>query len=122
MPIPHDNLLLEHARSPYHRGTLAAATGRHKVQSRSCGDCVELQLQIDPQGTISQAYFLGRGCFVSQGAASILCEHIEGKPVTEVENLLPAEMLDLLGVRLTPRRQQCALLGFRALKSIIYRL
>ena len=38
----------------------------------------------------------------------------------EIEGFGAAEMLDLLRVRLTATRQRCGLLGFKALKTLVY--
>ena len=112
--------ILAHVESPYHRGRLPHPTYTHRERIPSCGDDVELQLQVDGTGRITQAFFDGRGCFVSQGAASILCQFIEGKELEQLALFEAHEMLDLLGVPLTPTRQQCGLLAFKALKTIVY--
>jgi len=59
---------------------------------------------------------------VTQAAASILCQYIEGKTVVEIQDFQAETMLSLLRVPLTANRQRCALLGFKALKTIVYSL
>jgi nitrogen fixation NifU-like protein len=81
---------------------------------------VQIQLAVDEQGRIEQAYFDGEGCAISQAAASILCEAIEGKRLVEVEGMQAQDMLDMLKVPLTATRQRCGLLGFKVLKTIVY--
>jgi nitrogen fixation NifU-like protein len=52
----------------------------------------------------------------------MLCQHVEGKPVDEIKQMPAKEMLDIIGVQLTPSRQKCGLLGFKVLKTMLYSL
>ena len=116
----YDELILDHYESPYHRGQLEAPSCTHTERNPLCGDRVQLQLQIDSGQRIQQAFFDGEGCAISQAAASILCEHIEGMTLTEIEAFDAPAMLDLLQVQLTAVRQRCGLLGFKVLKTLVY--
>ena len=116
----YDELILDHYESPYHRGQLDAPSCTHTERNPLCGDRVQLQLQIDSEQRIQQAFFDGEGCAISQAAASILCEHIEGMTLTEIEAFDAPAMLDLLQVQLTAVRQRCGLLGFKVLKTLVY--
>ena len=116
----YDELILDHYESPYHRGQLESPSCTHTEWNPLCGDRVQLQLQIDSERRIQQAYFDGEGCAISQAAASILCEHIEGKTMEEIEGFGAPEMLELLQVQLTATRQRCGLLGFKVLKTLVY--
>ena len=116
----YDELILDHYESPYHRGQLELPSCTHTERNPLCGDRVQLQLQIDSEQRIQQAFFDGEGCAISQAAASILCEHIEGMTLTEIEAFDAPAMLDLLQVQLTAVRQRCGLLGFKVLKTLVY--
>jgi nitrogen fixation NifU-like protein len=82
-----------------------------------CGDHIEVELEIDDGQQILNAMFSGDGCCISQAAASMLLEHLQGKNVAEVRAFTAHQMLGLFGARLTSRRQQCCLLAWRALQS-----
>jgi nitrogen fixation NifU-like protein len=114
--------ILEHFECPYHKGPLENATCSHRDKNPLCGDVVQLQLRIDENGRIEEAFFDGTGCAISQAAASMLCEQIEGKSLDEVREMQAQDMLDLLHVPLTASRQKCGLLGFKVLKTIVYTL
>lgn len=118
----YDDYILDHYECPYHKGRLENATGSHRERNPLCGDVVQLDVRVDEDGRIEQAYFDGRGCAISQAAASILCEEIEGKSVDEVRRMQAQDMLDILKVPLTATRQRCGLLGFKVLKTIVYAL
>ena len=110
--------LLEHGKSPFHRGTLADASHSHFQRSSSCGDEVQLQLRIDGP-IVAAAWFQGRGCFLSQAAASVLCERIDSRPLAEVLRLTEQDVLGWIGVPLSPLRRNCGLLAFRTLRRVL---
>ncbi len=114
----NENPLLDHFDAPYHRGDLPSATHRQSVSSAACGDEVSLALQIEDQ-RIQAAWFQASGCIVCQAAASMLCEHIEHRTLTELADFHAAAMLDLIGIPLTPGRQHCGLLAHQALRKLL---
>ena len=79
-------------------------------------------MKLDDSGKVQQAFFNGKGCAISQAAASILCQHVEGKSLDELRGFQAPEMLQLLKVPLTATRQRCGLLGFKVLKTMMYSL
>lgn len=113
------DLLLDHFRTPYHRGALQNATHRAASVNPLCGDEVELQLLLSSNGTVELAYFRGRGCVVSQAAASALCERIEAASIDSLSRLQSGELLRSFGLQLSPVRERCALLPFEALSQIL---
>jgi nitrogen fixation NifU-like protein len=115
--------ILDHYERPRHYGTLAHADMAHTEKNALCGDIISFEVQLSPdQRRIVDVAFQGRGCVISQAAASMLAETVAGKEVTEVEAIDQQAMLDMLGVPLTLARRKCALLGLRALKTSLYRL
>jgi nitrogen fixation NifU-like protein len=123
MPIEdelYQERILDHYEEPFHRGRCPAATHAHEDENPLCGDVVRVELAIEPDGTIRDAYFNGDGCCISQAAASMLIERVSGKPVEEVKAFTGQDMLQLFGAKLTPNRQKCCLLAWRALQSAVY--
>lgn len=112
--------VLDHYEDPYHRGHCEQATHRHEDDNPLCGDVVSIELQIDDEGKIVDAWFEGDGCCISQASASMLIEKMEGKRLEDVKNFTADEMLELFGPRLTPNRQKCCLLPWRVLQAAIY--
>lgn len=112
--------ILEHYEDPFHRGTCPSCTHAHEDDNPLCGDVVRVELQLGPDGRIQQAYFDGDGCCISQAAASMLMEQMEGKTVDEAKAFTAGDMLELFGVKLTPNRQKCCLLSWRVMQSAIY--
>jgi nitrogen fixation NifU-like protein len=115
----YDDHILDHYESPYHKGQLPAASCSHSDRNPICGDQVTLQLRLDGD-QVAECYFDGKGCAISQAAASILCEAVEGKTLDELRQLQAKDMLSLLKVPLTASRQKCGLLAFKVLKTLLY--
>ena len=124
MPNRDDELyqehILEHFESPFHRGRCPHATHCHEDENPLCGDFVRIELAVDRDGTIGDAYFDGDGCCISQAAASMLVERMNGRNRDEAKNFTAGDMLDLLGAKLTPNRQKCCLLPWRVMQSALY--
>ena len=118
----YDDYILDHYESPYHRGHTEHPTIVHEDENPLCGDQVRLEIVVDENDRVKEAWFDGHGCAISQAAASILTREIEGKTLEELKNFQAPQMLDLLRVRLTASRQKCGLLSFKVLKTMIYTL
>jgi nitrogen fixation protein NifU and related proteins len=112
--------ILDHYEDPFHRGHLAGATHAHQDKNPLCGDVVRIELEVDDDGKISDLYFSGEGCVISQASASMLLEEMYGKSVEDVKQFTPEEMLNLYGPRLTPNRQKCCLLSWRVLQQAVH--
>ena len=70
-------------------------------------------------GTVADVAFTGRGCAISQACASLLTDEIKGKPVDEVAQLTSQDVLDLLGIEISPARLKCALLSLDTLEHAL---
>jgi nitrogen fixation NifU-like protein len=112
--------VLDHYEDPYHRGQCPHPTHAHEDDNPLCGDVVRIELQVDSEGRICEAWFEGDGCCVSQASASMLLEEMDGKTIDQVKSFSADQMLQLFRGRLTPNRQKCCLLPWRVLQSAIY--
>jgi nitrogen fixation NifU-like protein len=111
--------ILDHYRSSPYRGALEAPDHSADLDNPLCGDQIHLELKVDDEGRIAAIRFDGHGCALSQAGASMLAEHIEGSSLREARAFTSESMLDLLGVKLTPTRIKCWILGWRALQAAI---
>jgi nitrogen fixation NifU-like protein len=103
--------ILEHYRQPHNFGTLAAPDAVHEGSNPLCGDRITIHLSLSDDGTVRDVAFQGRGCAISQASASLLTDRIRGREVTEVERMTSQDVLDLLGIEISPARLKCALLS-----------
>ena len=112
--------VLDHYEDPYHRGRCERATHRHEDDNPLCGDVVQVELRVDRDGRVEEAWFDGDGCCISQASASMLVEAIEGKTVEELTRFSADDMLKLFEAKLTPNRQKCCLLPWRVVQSAVF--
>jgi nitrogen fixation NifU-like protein len=110
-------VILDHYKNPRGHGVIDPADAHADGQNPLCGDEVSIYVSFGDDGeTIDEVKFSGRGCAISQAATSMLMEMVAGKKATEVAVLDKDELLEEIGIPLTPVRLKCALLGLTTLK------
>ena len=119
---PMDDLyrdyILEHYRRPHNFGVLDDATSSHEGANPLCGDRITLQVRVN-DGVIDAVGFTGRGCAISQASASLLTDEIKGKPVDTAAQMQATDVLDLLGIEISPARMKCAMLSLETLQAAL---
>jgi nitrogen fixation NifU-like protein len=117
----YQEIILQHYRSPRNFGTLPGATLRGEENNPLCGDHIQMELQLDPSGTVVEdVRFSGEGCAISVATTSLLTQKVKGRPVREVESLTREDIFQLVGIPLSPVRVKCALTGFVALGKALH--
>ena len=111
--------ILEHYRHQRNQGTIENADISYEDANPLCGDRIRMDLKVK-DGRIEKIRFSGHGCSISQAAASMLCEEVEGKTLDEVKRLGREDVLDMLGIELGPVRLKCGLLALKTLKAGAY--
>ena len=115
-------IILDHYKNPRGHGVIAEADAAAEGMNPLCGDEVSIYVAFDEDGeTIDEVKFSGRGCAISQAATSMLTEMVAGKTATEVATLDKEELLEEIGIELTPIRLKCAMLGLTTLKVALHR-
>ena len=110
--------ILEHYRRPHNFGVLDDANASHEGSNPLCGDRITLQLRLSG-GQIAGVGFTGRGCAISQASASLLTDEIKGKSVGDAAKMTSADVLDLLGIDISPARRKCALLSLETMQHAL---
>ena len=114
MSMEYREYILEHYRNPRNYGKLEHPDVHAEDSNPLCGDQLGMDLQVEGD-VVKEVRFQGRGCAISQSAASMLSEMIEGKTVAEVRALGKDDVLEALGVPISPARTKCAFLSLRVL-------
>ncbi len=115
-------VILDHYKNPRGHGVLEDADARAEGQNPLCGDEVTISVKFGEDGdTIDEIKFEGRGCAISQAATSMLMEMVTGRKASEVATLPKEELLEEVGIPLTPVRLKCAILGLGVLKVALHR-
>src|SRR5262245_35067082 len=101
---------------------MEGADAEAEGQNPLCGDEVSIYVAFGEDGdTIDDVMFSGRGCAISQAATSMLTEIVQGKKASEVAALPSEDLLEEIGIPLTPVRMRCALLGLTTLKMALHK-
>jgi nitrogen fixation protein NifU and related proteins len=111
--------ILDHYRNPRNRGMLDPADFSYEDVNPLCGDEIRIDVRTDGE-RVTDVRFSGRGCAISQAAASILMEMVDGQPLEDVKAISREDLLEELGVPISPARMKCAMLGLKVLKAGIY--
>ncbi len=115
-------VILDHYKNPRGHGLIEHADAEAEGQNPLCGDEVSIYVAFGEDGdTIEEVKFSGRGCAISQAATSMLTELVQGRSAQEVATLPRDELLDEIGIPLTPVRLKCALLGLSTLKLALHK-
>jgi len=111
--------ILERYHAAPHRGRLEAPDLHAELDNPLCGDRIRLELELGPGGRIGRVRFDGHGCVISQVAVSFLAEKLEGGLMDDARRLSADDALQLLGIRLSPMRLKCGLLGWQVLQRAL---
>lgn len=111
--------ILDHYRNPRNKGTLDPADYSYEDVNPLCGDEIRIDMRSDGE-RVTEIRFSGRGCAISQAAASMLTELVDGRPLDEVKAISRDDLLEELGVPISPARMKCAMLGLKVLKAGLY--
>lgn len=128
-------VILDHSRSPRHRGRLEYPTAQIELRNPSCGDMISVQLKIEDD-KVEDACFDGYGCTISMASASMMTDALIGKSVDEAleitndfydvvqgedphnaNALKDATMLQ--GVSKFPTRIKCATISWKAFEKAV---
>ena len=114
--------ILDHYKNPRGHGALADADARAEGMNPLCGDEITIAVAFADDGdTIRDVAFEGRGCAISQAATSMLMEMVKGRKASEVATMPKDDLLDEIGIPLTPIRLKCAILGLGVLKVALHK-
>ncbi|EMA46478.1 Fe-S cluster assembly sulfur transfer protein SufU [Halobiforma nitratireducens] len=109
--------ILDHYKNPRNYGELEDPTFTHVGENPMCGDEIRMDVKLadreddEAEATIEQVAFSGDGCAISQASASMLSTELRGKTVDELLEMDRDDIVDMLGVDISPMRVKCAVLA-----------
>ena len=126
-------VILDHFKNSSHSGELPDAQIKVDGANPLCGDEMTFYLKMG-NGHIQQVRFRGKGCAISQAAASMLAGQLEQKSVGDATNIIEAmkglmqgkepdpsvdlgDLEALAGVRKFPVRVKCAALSWNVVEQ-----
>jgi len=114
--------IIDHYKNPRMKGVLDPHDISYEDDNPLCGDRLRIDVRLGADGRVSEAAFSGQGCAISQASADLLTESIIGKSLEEVRAIGKDDILEMLGIELSPVRLKCALLSLKVLKAGAYGL
>lgn len=132
----YQQVILEHYKKPRNRGTTDPVDRHQRGHNPSCGDTIDLTLQLNPAGDrIEDIKFEGEGCAIAISSADLMAEALRGKTLAEALEMVqrfqsmmkgeaefPRELRKLnvmQGVAQFPVRIKCATLTWHTLRAAI---
>ena len=118
--MAYSEKVIEHFENPKNVGSLDKSqknVGTGLVGAPACGDVMQLQIEVNDDGTISDAKFKTFGCGSAIASSSLVTEWIKGKTIDqayEIKNTLVAKELALPPVKI-----HCSILAEDAIKAAI---
>lgn len=113
----YGEIILDHFHHPRQAKLLEDADLTSSGNNPLCGDRVTVTLKTDSDGKITAFGFEGEGCAISIASTSLLGEKLIGRTLSEIAEMPEQQVLDLLGIPISPGRIKCAMLGYNCLKK-----
>ena len=114
--------ILDHYKNPRQKGQIEQSDHSFEDENPLCGDFLHIDLKTNDAGAITDAKFEGHGCAISMASADLLLESLIGKTLEDAKKLSKQDILDMLGIELSPIRLKCALLSLKVTKAAAYDL
>ena len=104
--------ILDHYKNPRNYGELEDADIEHVGENPMCGDTIKMFVRLaDDDEMIEYVSFVGDGCAISQASASMLSGELQGRTLESVREMDRDDIVEMLGVELSPMRIKCAVLA-----------
>ena len=104
--------ILDHYKNPRNYGEIEEPTDTHVGENPMCGDEIRIDVKLaDDEETIEHVAFQGDGCAISQASASMLSAKLPGESVDDLMEMDRDDIVDMLGVDISPMRIKCAVLA-----------
>ncbi len=131
----YKEIILEHYRKPHGREPLEKIDYQAEGMNPLCGDEVKLCLQLQNE-RIVKVHLEGHGCSISVASGSMLAQMLEGKTITEAQEITKhlknimhgrtngktidiGDLEALEGVKKFPVRIKCALLPWTTFEEAL---
>jgi nitrogen fixation protein NifU and related proteins len=119
MPLPYNEIVMEHFKHPKNVGRMEDADARATEGSPACGDMVSVYLKVNEDTKrIEDITFESYGCASNIATGSIITELAKGKTLEEAKDISWKEASDALG-GLPPIKTHCSVLAVDGLRAAI---
>ena len=123
--MAYSDKVIDHYQNPRNVGSFGTSK---EVQTRTdvgvgivgapeCGDVMQLQIKVSPQGVIEDAKFKCFGCGSAIASSSLATEWIKGKTVDEALTIKNTQIVEELS--LPPVKIHCSVLAEDSIRTAI---
>lgn len=126
-------VIMEHYKMPRNKGLVGYKSAH--IKNPSCGDDITIEADI-VDGVIKHLNHDGSGCSICCSSASVMCELLEGRKVSDAQRIIKKytdmikgeeiededeleEALVYQGVCKFPARVKCATISWKALEKLV---
>lgn len=112
--------LMDNYKNPQNVGTMENYTFFKHQKNASCGDTFDLYIKLDEKKEkIIDVKYSGQGCAISTASISLLSQKLINMSFKDAKNLTDKDIYQMLGVKISPGRINCAMLSINALNGAI---
>lgn len=118
--MAYSDKLIDHFNNPRNVGSLdknSDRVGTGIVGAPECGDVMKLQVEVDEDGTITNAKFKTYGCGSAIAASSLATEWVKGRSIDQATELKNTDIATELS--LPPVKIHCSVLAEDAVRAAI---
>src|SRR5690348_16175497 len=110
--------ILDHYKHPHNFGQIENPDIHIEANNPLCGDRLSMDVRVK-DGVVEDVRFSGRGCAISQAAASMLTDRMIGEKLDDLASTTRDDILDMLGVEVSYARMKCATLSLGLLRQAL---
>ncbi|HEX4870347.1 MAG TPA: Fe-S cluster assembly scaffold IscU [Moraxellaceae bacterium] len=118
--MAYSDKVIDHYEHPRNVGKLDksdASVGTGMVGAPACGDVMQLQIKVSPEGIIEDARFKTYGCGSAIASSSLVTEWVKGKSLDEAMAIKNTQIAEELA--LPPVKIHCSVLAEDAIKAAV---
>ena len=108
--------IMDHYKNPRNFGKIKhnhSSNGNNEL----CGDNIHFYVN-KKNNKIDNISFDGEGCAICIASASMISEKLKNKDISKIKKINKEDIIDMLGINLSPIRIKCALLPLYTIKNI----
>jgi SUF system FeS assembly protein, NifU family len=111
--------MISHYEHPHNKRKMENPSIEFHENNPLCGDDITVYCLIEGD-VVKEMAFVGDGCAISIGTASMLTDFAKGKTLDEIEKMGFGTIKDLIGIDPGPARVKCATLALKTLKRCAF--
>ncbi len=106
--------LMDNYKNPKNIGEIKDYTFFRHQKNTSCGDTFDLFVKLDEKNEkIVNVKYKGQGCAISTASMSLLSQKLIGMDMKQAKKLSEKDIYEMLGIKITAGRINCALLSLK---------